>query len=266
MQSQFGPEEIAQFENATWSRCAEGYVDGFGALVSEAIEPLLDEVKLSEGERVLDMGTGPGLVAARAVERGAAAVGIDFSEAMLSEAQRRHPEIEFLQASAEDLPIEDAEFDVVIGNFMLHHVAHPERVLREAFRVLRPEGRMGFTVWTDPAKLEAFGLFFAAVEEHAGATEFPHGPLFGLSDFEVFHAMARNAGYRDSSVRELPIAWQIQSIDSFLSAFWDWANLETLAPDIQRAIEATVRERAANYRQGDTYTMPNPAILLSAVK
>ena len=80
------PEEVARFENATWSRCASGYMDGFGALVGEAIRPLLDEVNVNRDDRVLDVGTGPGLVAAAAAERGAEVVGVDFSEAMLAEA------------------------------------------------------------------------------------------------------------------------------------------------------------------------------------
>jgi 2-polyprenyl-3-methyl-5-hydroxy-6-metoxy-1,4-benzoquinol methylase len=78
-QTQFAPHEVASFENATWSRCAVTYMDGFGALVSEAIGPLLDEVKVSQGHRLLDLGTGPGLVAAAAEERGADVIGIDFS-------------------------------------------------------------------------------------------------------------------------------------------------------------------------------------------
>lgn len=74
-QERFDPEEVARFENATWSRCAATYMDGFGALVREAIGLLLDEVKLSKGDRVLDVGTGPGLVAAAAAERGGIVVG-----------------------------------------------------------------------------------------------------------------------------------------------------------------------------------------------
>jgi SAM-dependent methyltransferase len=199
-------------------------------------------------------------------ERGANPVGLDSSEAMLAEARRIHPEIEFHTGSAEALPFGDDEFDAVVGNFVLHHSGDPNKVLNEAFRVLRPEGRTGFTVWADLSKLEAFGLFFAAVEEHAGAAELPHGPLFGVSDFTVFHEMARDAGFRDSSVRELQIAWRTHSIDSFLAAFRDWANLEAFQSDVRRAIEGTVRERASAYRRGDTFTMPNPAILVSAVK
>jgi hypothetical protein len=125
---------------------------------------------------------------------------------------------------------------------------------------------VGLTVWADLSKLEAFGLFLAAVEEHAGAAELPHGPLFGVCDFTVFHEMARDAGFRDSSVRELPIVWRTRSIDSFLAAFRDWANLPAFPGDVQRAIEVTVRERARAYRDGDAFMIPNPAILVSAVK
>ena len=266
MQDRFDAEEVTRFENATWSRCALGYMDGFGALVGEAIGPLLDEAKVSGGDRVLDVGTGPGLVAATAAARGADVVGIDFSEAMLAEARRLHPEIEFRAGSADALPFEDGEFDEVVGNFVLHHCGQPDEVLKEAFRVLRRDGRMGFTVWADPSKLEAFGLFFAAVEEHAGTAELPQGPLFGVSDFAVFHEMAREAGFQNSSVRELQIDWRTPSIDSFLAAFGDWANLEAFPKNVRHAIESTVRERAHVYQRGDAFIMPNPAILMSAVK
>lgn len=266
MQDRFDTEAVARFENETWSRCAKGYMDGFGALVSGGITPLLDEVRVSAGDRVLDVGTGPGLVAAMVEERGGKPVGLDFCETMLAEARRLHPDIEFHTGSAEAMPFGDNEFDAVVGNFVLHHTGDPDKVLREVFRVLRPEGRMGFTVWADPTKLEAFGLFFSAVEEHIGTAELPHGPLFGVSDFAVFHGMATAAGFRDSSVRELQIAWQTPSIDSFLAAFRDWANLEVFPSDVRHAIEGAVRERAGAYRSGDIFTIPNPAILVSAAK
>lgn len=266
MAEQYSPEEVAQFENATWSRCAANYMQGFGALVAEAVDPLLDEVKLNNEDRVLDVGTGPGLVAHAAAQRGAEVIGIDFSETMISEARRLYPKLDFRTQSADSLPFVDSEFDVVLGNFMLHHCGRPEAVLSEAFRVLREGGRMGFTVWADPATLEAFGLFFGAVEEHAGNAELPHGPLFGVSDFTVFHNMARAAGFRETSVKGLDIAWRTPSIDTYLTAFRDWANLDAFPEAIRNAIETTVRERALEYRSNGSYSLPNPAILVSAVK
>jgi len=262
----FDPKKVAEFENETWSRCASSYVDGFGALVGEAIAPLLDDVKADRGQRVLDVGTGPGITAAAARARGADVVGIDFSEPMVEEARRRHPNVTFQVASADDLPFDEDSFDAVVGNFVFHHLGDPGRVLQEARRVLRPGGRVGFTVWADLAKLEAFGIFLAAVEEHAGSAELPHGPLFGVSDFDVFHRMVRDAGLRDSSVRELPLVWHATSLEPYLQSFRDWANLASFPEEARTRIETTVRGRAGAYRSRDGYAMPNPAILVSAVK
>ncbi len=259
-------EKVAEFENETWSRCSTIYVDGFGALVGEAIPYLLDELKVSSSDSVLDIGTGPGLLAARAAKLGASVTGIDFSETMIAEAQRLYPELEFKVSAAESLPLADSCLDCAAGNFVLHHVGQPDVVLSEAFRVLRKGGRVGFTIWAAPEKLEAFGLFFAAIEEHAGSAELPHGPLFGVSDFDVFHGLVQDAGFGESSVREIPISWKTESIDSYLEAFRAWANLDTFPEDIRQKIEASVREKAESYRQGDMYVMPNPAILISGVK
>jgi len=104
------------------------------------------------------------------------------------------------------------------------------------------------------------------VEEHAGSAELPHGPLFGVSDFEVFQRMARTAGFHDSSVRELPIAWRTRSLDPYVAAFRDWANLDAFPERDRDRIEVTVREKAESYRSGGVFVMPNPAILISAVK
>lgn len=262
----FDPSEVAKFEHVVWSRCAKGYVDGFGGLVSEAVAPVLDVTRVTRGSRVLDVGTGPGLVAGAVMKRGGHAVGIDFSEAMLEEARQRYPDIEFRQASAESLPFEDAEFDTVVSNFVVHHLGRPERALAEAFRVLRKGGRIGFTVWGDLSKLQAFGLFFAAVEEHGNPGELPHGPLFGVSEFQVFHRMLGEAGFGDSHVGELPIAWRMSSIDSLLNAFRDWGQMDDFPANVRTSIEATVRDKARAYESEGTLTIPNPAILVSATK
>jgi ubiquinone/menaquinone biosynthesis C-methylase UbiE len=262
----FDPQEVAGFEHATWSRCAATYVDGFGAMVCEAVGPLLEEAGISEGDHVLDLGTGPGFVAAAAVERGATVIGVDFSKEMLEEARKRYPAVEFAEAAAESLPYADGQFSAVTGNFVLHHLGRPDVALSETCRVLQDGGRAAFTVWADPSKLEAFGLFFSAVEEHAGSAELPHGPLFGISDFDVFHRMVRDAGFRKSSVRELAVAWRTSSIEPYLASFADWADLAACPESTREAIESTVRKRAKQYRSGNMLVLPNPAILVSAVK
>ena len=266
MQPTDDPTLISTIERETWERCARVYVDGFGALVTEGIEPLLDAAAVDVNSRVLDVGTGPGLVAAAAHDRQATAIGIDFSESMVAEAKRRHPDVTFRHANAESLPFEASEFDAVVGNFVLHHLARPDVVLREAQRVLRVGGKVAFTVWSDVTKLAGFGLFLDAMEKHADSRELPHGPLFGVSDFNVFHDMLLRAGFHDASVQELNVAWRISSIDSYLNAFRAWGNLDTMSDSVRTAVESAVRNNAKGFESGGMLTVPNPAILMSAVK
>lgn len=260
------PSEVASFEHATWSRCAERYEDGFGQLVSEAIQPLLNAANVGAGSKVLDLGTGPGMVAAAVIERGGLPVGLDFSESMLAKARRRYPEIEFQQGDADTLPFSGGEFDAVVANFVVHHLGRPDVALAEAARVLREGGRLGFTVWADMSKLAAFGLFFAAVEEHAGAAELPHGPLFGVSEFDAYHDLVTGVGFHDTRVEEIEIAWRTPTLDTFLAAFSDWAAMDTFPEDVSAKIRATVRENGKGFKANGQFVIPNPAILVSATR
>lgn len=266
MATTFTAADVAAFEHATWSRCAPGYEDGFGVLTREGVEPLLDRARVAAASRVLDVGTGTGQVVADAVERGASAVGIDFSEAMISEARRIHPDVEFRVASAESLPFDDGSFDAVVANTTLHHLGEPDRALREAYRTLNSPGRVACTVWAEPESLDAFGVFFAAVEEHAGGAELPHGPLFGVTDPETLAALFTDAGFSDVSIERLPTVWRMESVDSLLRAFRTWAQLDTFPKEIQTSIEASVRSAASAYEKDGGLEIPNPMLLISATK
>ncbi len=99
------PSAFHAFERAGWESIPRAYQDAFGTLTTQAVSPLLDAARVGPGIRVLDVATGPGYVAAAAAQRGAAVVGIDFSAAMLAEARRHHPEIDFQAGNAEALPV-----------------------------------------------------------------------------------------------------------------------------------------------------------------
>ncbi len=101
---------------------------------------------------LLDVACGPGYVSTAVKELGAVPIGIDFSEKMISIAKRMLPDTSFIQSDAQDLPFPDATFDRVLINFGLLHVSHPERACAEACRVLKPNGRLGFSVWARPEK------------------------------------------------------------------------------------------------------------------
>jgi hypothetical protein len=127
--------------------------DRMGALLSFGQEPrwrraLVARVRAAPGERVLDVATGTGLVAAELVwSHGCYVVGLDQSEGMLATARAKlatQPElaakIEFVRGEAERLPFTDAEFDALTFTYLLRYVDDPLRTLRELARVVRPGG------------------------------------------------------------------------------------------------------------------------------
>ena len=110
------------------------------------------------------------------------------------------------------------------------------------------------TVWGDPAKFQAFGLFFAPVAAHLGTAELPNGPHFGVSDFAAYDRLVRAAGFGDATTEEVPIAWRTASVDTVLADFGDWAQMDAW-PAGGRAYEVE-----------GVLTIPNPVILVAAVR
>lgn len=105
---------------------------------------------LRPGEQVVDLGCGAGidaLLAARAVGPDGHVVGVDLLPTMIDRARGFATEsglgnVEFVHAPIEDLPLDDGSVDVIISNGAINLTARKSRVLAEAFRVLRPGGRM----------------------------------------------------------------------------------------------------------------------------
>jgi len=105
--------------------------------------------ELKPGEVVLDLGSGGGidvLLSARRVGPTGKAYGLDMTDEMLALArdnQRRAgaENVEFLKGEIENIPLPDASVDVIISNCVINLSADKDRVLREAFRVLKPGGR-----------------------------------------------------------------------------------------------------------------------------
>lgn len=137
-----------------------------------ANDALFDRVDVGPGTRLLDIACGSGYAAGVAAARGAAVAGLDASEALIAIARVRTPDAEFLVGDMYDLPFEDGRFDAATSFNGIWKGG--EDALREARRVVRPGGLVGFTCWGSPRRIGLLPYFAALMElsppSHVDAT------------------------------------------------------------------------------------------------
>lgn len=167
-------ERWKELDAASYDGVAEAFDRHSQRLSGQAAERLAALVRVTASDRVLDVGTGTGLLPfalASAREAPASILGIDISAGMIETARRRlreeradDPRLRFERMDAEHLDLESAQFDVVLSAFALTHVPRPELAMREIFRVLRPGGRIGIALGSRPPSLSGAQLRHAVAE------------------------------------------------------------------------------------------------------
>ena len=259
------------FERQGWERASEHYADAFGSLTSQMAEPMLDAAAVRSGTRLLDVCTGPGFIAGAAAARGAGVTGLDFSAAMIAEAKRRQPSVDFREGDAEALPFAATTFDAVVMNFGLLHLARPDAAVAEAHRVLRAGGRYALTVWSEDAA--GFGLALKAIQQYGNPeVPLPEGPsFFRFSAAEEFQRTLQSAGFTDMNVQTVPLTWRVASPDEVFAALSKGgvrtaAILRAQTPNALAAIADSIRRGVETYATGGQYDIPMPAVLASATK
>ncbi len=266
-------EKFKNFEHAGWQAIPAGYHDAFGSLTTQAIEPLLDAVRLKKGMNFLDIASGPGYVAAAAAKRGATVLGIDFSAAMVEHAKQLNAGVEFREGDAEKLPVGNNLFDAAAMNFGILHLGQPEVALIEAHRILRGGGRFAFSVWAKPEETIGFGIVLRAVELHGEPrVELPEGPpFFRYSDPEECTRSLLVAGFELPSVTKVAQVWRLPAGDGLFNAMKNSTVrpaglLRAQKPTVLDKIREEMRAALEKYTKGDVVELPMPAWVAAGLK
>ncbi len=143
---------------ANWGASGRDY-ERFSEHFGDAILHCIGRLAPQPGERVLDVATGTGWGARQAARFGAEVHGVDFAGELVEAAgllaKEAGLEIEFGTGDAENLPFEDASFDVVMSTFGVMFVRRPEAAAGELARVCKSGGRVGLTTWPPDGTIAA---------------------------------------------------------------------------------------------------------------
>jgi SAM-dependent methyltransferase len=259
-------------ERQGWSERAAIYDAVSAKITNYGIAPLLDAAAIGPGQKVLDVCCGTGLVAMRALARGAEVVGIDISAEMVAAANAKRLQATFRVGDAEALPFADAAFDRVICNFGLFHCADPDRAIAETARVLRPGGRYAFTTWCGPDVSPLFRAVPAAIAAH-GVMDvgLPSGPPpFRLADrAEGARVMTANhftdvATSDVAAVLACPLASAVEFVEQ--GTVRTAMVLRAQRVKARERIDADIKERLAAYAIDGMLRLPMPAIVVSGTR
>ncbi|MGA2260678.1 MAG: arsenite methyltransferase [Acidobacteriota bacterium] len=196
--------------------------------------------ELKPGETVLDLGSGGGidvLLSARRVYPGGKAYGLDMTDEMLALARENQKKagvenVEFLKGEIENIPLPDDSVDVIISNCVINLSADKNRVLREAFRVLKPGGRFAVsdvvTRGAVPAEIRKSILLWA-------------GCVAGALEDTEYREKLTAAGFDDVNIEPT----RIYGLEDAMSFLQDKSiNIEAIAPQVEgKFMSAFIRAR-----------------------
>jgi len=209
--------EFRERTRATW---AAGNWDSFSSTIQPVGELVLGRLGIQPGLDLLDVGTGSGNnIAIPAALRGANVVGVDVTPELLEHARRRAAEagveVRWIEADAQELPLEDESFDRVVSTSGAMFAPDHGQAAAELVRVCRPGGSVVMTTWAAEGFAgELFKLTAAFMPPPPPGVEGP--PLWGVEEHidEVFGASGVTPSVAHESVR-----FESDSLETMVSRY-----------------------------------------------
>ena len=244
------------------------------ALFAEWAPKMIEAAQVRQGQRVLDLACGTGVLAREAALRVGATgsvVGLDANSGMLAVAATIAPTVEWRQGIAESLPFDDESFDAVVCQFGLMFFSDQVRALREMLRVLNHRGRLAVAVWDSLERIPAYADAVALLDRLAGqeAADALRAP-FILGDRNRLEKLFEEAGARSVVIDTRQVTARFPDIRTMMEAeLRGWLPIMrvTLTEDrISQILHEAETALRPYVRKGGKVTFQTSAHVISATK
>lgn len=237
-------------------------------------EDLILQARCKDGDRVLDIACGPGLVAGKVnqVSRATCKItGIDVNEVMLNAARRAQPDINWHLGSATELPFENGSFDVVFCQQGLQYFPDRAKGMCEMHRVLAPGGRVAINVW-GPFERQPFDVIYReGLRAFFGPEALNPSTLgFSLNTYGELHKLAKDAGFTNINIRFENRTARYPDIREFLvgwtQASPNAAQFQAFSDEMRMRFVAYLIERLDSYTDDAGLAIPRENHFLLATR
>jgi len=198
---------------------ADAYLRFMGRYSEPLAAQFADLAGVGDGQRLLDVGCGPGALTAELVKRAGpdAVSAVEPSGSFAVAARERLPGVDIRQAAAERLPFGDAFFDAALAQLVVHFMADPVAGLREMGRVTRPGGVVAACVWDHAGGRGPLSAFWKTVRElDPGADD--ESNLAGVREGHLAELFAQ-AGLGVAEVTTLTVQVRQDGFESWWETF-----------------------------------------------
>jgi SAM-dependent methyltransferase len=253
-------------QQKAWSSGDYGKV---GVTLLVIAEALAEAVDLHPGERVLDVASGNGNTSLAAARRFGEVVGIDYVPMLLDEGRQRAKAeglaVDFREGDAEDLPLPDASFDVVLSTIGVMFAPNQEKAAAELLRVVRPGGKIGLANWVPDGYV---GDLFRTMGKYVPPPNSLKPPFRWGTEEGVRELLGE--GVSSLQIRRRSFMWRFPSAQhhvEFMRSYYGPLQkaFETLDEAGQEALEQDLISVVEHYNRSGDVTAVWPADYLEVV-